>query len=273
LSTYLTWRYIEFNIYSLSFNEFSQFKDEKKSKQLFLEYLKLGWMPAIFKMNYSEEIIYPYLSGVYNTIIIKDILSHYTIKNIVFFKDLYKYTISNIWNVISGATIKAYLRSQKISLWNDTVLNYLQYAQDVFLLNRVKSINPHTKKYFEIYNKYYVSDLWLRNSIVGFDFSRDIWQLLENYVFLELKRSWYDVIIGRFANGKEVDFIATKLWITKYFQVSYLLWSEETILREYSSLQQIHDNWDKYVVSMDEIDIPPSWGIKHVNILDLETVL
>lgn len=273
LATYLTGRYIEFQIYPLSFSEFAQFGDKEKSESLFYEYLKYGWMPAIFKMEYSEEIIYPYLNGVYNTIMIKDILSRHSIKNIVFFKDLYKYTISNIGNIISAISIKKYLRSQNVSLGNDTVLHYLQYAQDVFLLNKVYSCDPTSKKYFEIYNKYYVSDLWLRNSIVWYDFKRDIGSLIENYVYLELKRKKYEVKVWRFSNEKEIDFIAEKWWRKIYLQVAYTMKTESTLTREYASLKLLKDNWAKYVVTLDSNQIWPHEGIEHIYMLDLEDVL
>jgi len=273
LATYLTWRYIEFNILPLSYSEFSIFKNEEKSKKLFLEYLKFGWLPAIFKMEYSEEVIFPYLLWVYNTIVLKDIIAYHNIKNVSFFKDLYKYTLANIWNIVSWKSIKDYLKSQNIAIWNETVLNFLEYALDTFILNKVYSVNPETKKYFEIYNKYYSGDLGLRNALVWFDLKIDIWNLLENYVYLELKRNNYEVKIWRLKSGKEIDFIATKNWITKYFQVCYLLGWEETIKREYSSLEEIRDNWEKYVVSFDDIDFWISNGIKHINIMDLEEVL
>ncbi len=273
LATYLTGRYIEIPIYTLSFKEFLQFKKEDKSKENFLEYLKFGWLPAIFEMNYNEEIIFSYLLWVYNTIILKDIIAYHKIKNIVFFKNLYKYTLANIWNIVSSKSIKDYLKSQKISIWNDTILNFLSYAENAFILNKVYSENPETKKIFEIYNKYYVSDLGLRNALVWFDFKKDIWKLLENYMFLELKRNDYKVKIGRISKEKEIDFIAEKNWIIKYFQVCYLLWSEKTMQREYSSLENISDNWEKYVVSFDDINHWIHNWIKHINIMEIDKVL
>lgn len=110
-------------------------------------------------MEYTDETVFSYLLSVYSTIVLKDIIQYHSIKNINFFKDLYKYTLVNIGSVISGKSIKDYLKSQKISIGNDTVVNFLGYALDVFLLNKVHSVDPETKKYFEIYNKYYVGDL------------------------------------------------------------------------------------------------------------------
>jgi len=273
LATYLTWRYIEFTIFPLSFEEFCIFKKVEYSKKEFLEYLKFGWLPAIFKMQYDEDVIFPYLLWVYNTIVLKDIIQYHNIKNISFFKDLYKYTLSNIWNIVSWKSIKDYLKSQQIAIWNETVLNFLQYALETFILNKVYSVEPETKKYFEIYNKYYVWDLWLRNALVWYNFARDIWKLIENYVYLELRRNCYEIKIWRLKSWKEIDFIATKNWITKYFQVCYLLGSEDTIKREYSALEEISDNWEKYVLSFDDIDFGINNGIKHINVMKLAEVL
>jgi predicted AAA+ superfamily ATPase len=174
LTTYLTGRYIEFPIYPLSFSEFCIFKKETESRENFLEYLKYGGLPGIFRMERSDEVIFSYLLSVYNTIFVKDIIQHNVIKNINFFEDLYKYTLSNIGNIITGISIKNYLKSQQISIGNDTILNFLHYGQETFLLNKVHSVNPDTKKYFAIYNKYYAGDVGLRNAFVGYDSKKDI---------------------------------------------------------------------------------------------------
>jgi predicted AAA+ superfamily ATPase len=142
-----------------------------------------GWLPWIFEVKYNNEAIYNYLKWVYNTIVLKDIVKYYSIKNIDFMDSLYKFIFSNIWNIFSAKTILDYLKSQKLKISVDSILLYLQYAIKVFLINLVKSQASKTKKYFEIYNKYYVWDLWLRNAIVGCNLALDIWWLLENYVY------------------------------------------------------------------------------------------
>jgi len=273
LSTLITWRYIEFEIFPLSLEEYSIFSKKKVDKELFLEYLKYWWLPWIFFMNKIDLIIFNYLKWIYSTILIKDIVKYFWLRNIDFFENLYKYIFSNIWSIFSAKSISDYLKSQKVKISPETVLNYLDYGLKVYLLNLVKTVEPETKKYFEIYNKYYAWDLWLRNALVWYNFKRDIWKLIENYVFLELKRFWYEVKIWRLKSGKEIDFIAIKNWITKYFQVCYLLWSEETIQREYSSLEEISDNWEKYVVSFDDIDFWISNWIRHINVMKLGEVL
>ncbi len=273
LATLLSGRYIEFEIFPLSFEEFCIFKNVKQNKQEFFEYMKYWGLPWIFNLKYDEEIIFSYLKSVYDTIVLKDIISHYNIKNIDFFHKLYKYIFANISFIFSAKSITNYLKNQDIKITVDSVLNFLSYWENTYILNKVSSYNPDNKKFFKIYNKYYTWDLGLRNALVWFNLTNWFWKLLENYVFLVLKRYWYEVKIWRLKWDKEIDFIATKAWITKYFQVAYLLFSEETIEREFSSLEQVHDSWEKYVLSLDDINFWVKNWIKHYNIMDLEKIL
>ena len=264
LATLLSWRYIEFEIFPLSFSEFCIFKKVQENKQEFLEYMKFWWLPWIFNLKHNEEIIFSYLRSVYDTIVLKDIIGHYNIKNIAFFHRLYKYIFTNISFIFSAKSISNYLKNQNIKISVDSVLNFLSYWESTYILNKVDSYRPDTKKFFKIYNKYYVWDLWLRNALIWFNSSNWFWKILENYIFLVLKRYWYKIKIGRLKDNKEIDFIAEKKWITKYFQIAYLLTSESTIEREF---------WEKYVVSLDDVNFWIKNGIKHINILDIEKVL
>ena len=278
LATKLTWRYVEIKVFPLDLKEFSIFKQEKISKQLFLDYLKYGWLPGIFEVKYNDKAIFDYLKWVYNTIILKDIVKYYNMKNIDFMDSLYKFIFSNIGNIFSAKTISDYLKSQKIKISVDSILLYLQYATKAFLINLVKSQDPKTKKYFEIYNKYYVQDLGLRNAIVGVNFANDIWWLLENYVYLVLRKNGYDVKIWRLKiydketkkyKNIEIDFIAEKDGKTKYIQVATSVLDEKTRTRELKPLQSLNDNWEKCIVHFDDIDYWEKEWIKFVNVLKL----
>lgn len=282
LATRLTWRYVEIQVYPLDLEEFSIFKRKKVSKWLFLDYLKYWWLPGIFEVKYNDKAIYDYLRWVYNTILLKDITGYYNVKNIDFMESLYKFVFSNIWHIFSAKSISDYLKSQKIRIWVDTILTYLQYGIKAFLIHLVKSEDPRTKKYFEIYNKYYVWDLGLRNAIVGVNFAKDISGLLENYVFLILKKYWYDVKIWRLKvydksikdyKNVEIDFVAEKDWKIKYFQVATSVIDEHTRERELFSLKVLKDNWEKYIIHFDGIDYGEIDGIKFVNILDIKKIL
>ncbi len=273
LATFLTGRYVEFKIFPLDFEEYTLFRNKTPTDALFLEYLHYGWLPGIIRMWRDEESIYEYLHGIYSTILLKDIVRHFGLRNVAFFEDLYRYLFSNIGSVFSAKSISDYLLSQKIKLSPETILTYLEYGQKAYLIHLIKAEDPATKKYFEIYNKYYVSDIGLRNSLIGWNPARDIGKVLENFVYLELIRAGYSVRIGRLKNGKEIDFVAEKWGIIKYFQITYKLWEETTIEREYSALESLDDHWEKYVISMDTMSFGVRNGIKHLQILDLQSVL
>lgn len=188
LTTYLSGRYIEFEIFPLSFQEYLQFSQSTPSKTLFHEYLKYGGLPGIFSLKKEESLIFEYLSSVYTTILLKDIVTHFKIRNVSFVEDLYRYLFGNIGHLITAKNISNYLKSQKMSISTEIILNYLHYSTQVYLFSQVKSENPTTKKFFEIYNKYYCHDLGMRNAIVGYDGIQDIGNILENYVFIQLKK-------------------------------------------------------------------------------------
>jgi len=273
-ATYLTWRYITISVYPLTFEEYCLFYGKNPDQQTFLEFMERGWLPGVSLLGDSKKTIFQYLNAVYTTIIEKDIEPRFKINKKDFFQNLYKYIFLNVGNVFSAKKITDYLKNEKISISVDTVLDYLSYGEDAFLLHKVHSQDISTKKLFSIYNKYYIGDLGMRNSIVGFLYQRDIGALLENYVFLLLKKHGYNVHIWRFQNNKEVDFIAEKYGKIKYFQVATVIMDDMTREREYSALEQIHDSWEKYVVSMDQFDFWVSeTGIQHIQIQNLEKYL
>ena len=282
LASLLTGRYVEFHIWPLDLEEFSLFKKKRVSKKLFFDYLKFGWLPWIFEVKYNQESIFDYLRWVYNTIVLKDIVRYFRVRNISFLDALYKFVFANIGNIFSAKNISDYLKSQKIKIWVDSVLDYLYYWINAYLLYLVKASDPKTKKYFEIYNKYYVGDIWLRNAIVWFNLAQDIGWLLENYVYLVLRKNWYEVKLGRMKvydkttrkyKNLEIDFIAEKDWKIKYFQVSTSVIDEMTRQRELKPLQSIKDNWEKYIITLDDINWWEIEGIKFINILDLKKVI
>jgi len=303
LSTFLTWRYIEFHIYPLSFKEFLQFRKLSKNpmiwdlfwywlwelswawnwdwkwnrmgggeekrfilKDEFKNYIKYGWLPAIHKMEFSDEIIYSYISWVFNSILFKDVVSRYNIRNSALLLDVFKFLGDNIWNIISSKNISDYLKKERINLSLDTIREYLSYFERTFLLNKVKRFDLKWKRLLEMYEKYYLQDLWFKNYLLGYR-EADIWQYLENIVYLELIVRWYDVNIWKVDN-LEVDFIARKDWKLEYFQVTYLLASESTIKREFWVFEKINDNYPKTVLSMDDFFTWDYGGVKRKNIIE-----
>lgn len=268
LSTYLTWRYIEFHIYPLSFSEFLDFRWENKqdNKSEFDNYIKFWWLPAIHKMNFEEEIIYSYISWVFHSILFKDIVSRYSVRNSSLLLDIFKFLSDNIWNIVSSKKISDYLKNEKINISVDTLREYLWYFQNTFLLDKVQRYDLKWKKLLDLYEKYYIGDLWFRNYLLWYKIW-DISQLLENIVYLELKIRWYEITIWKISD-LEVDFIAKKDWKIEYYQVTYLLLNDSTIKREFWVFENIADNYPKYVLSMDEIfDNNRNW-IFRLNIID-----
>jgi len=266
LSTYIAGRYIEFVIYPLNFEEYSIFAGKKPDYDLFLEYIKYWWLPGIFNLK-DQDTIYDYLKWVYDTIFVKDILNYNSIKSNTFFEQLYEYIFKNIWSVFTANSIADYLKSQKIDIWVQTVLNYLSYWQASFIIHNAKRYNIRGKKTFQIYDKFFTNDIWLRNAKVGFNFATDIGLVLENIVYNELIRRWNKVLIWR-RNDLEVDFVAEKNWNYEYYQVCYILNNEKTTDREFRSLLAIQDNRPKYVISMDQIFPTKNSWIQHINIID-----
>lgn len=274
LATYLSWRFIEIPVFPLSYEEFLKFRKVQASPEIFNEFLTYGWLPGIFSLTYEEDTIFDYGKSVYNTVVLKDIFSRWKINNVYFFEILYKYIFASIGNIFTAKNITDYLKSQNIQISLDSVLNYLHYGEQAYLLFKVKTQDLSSKKQFSIYNKYYVWDIWMRNAQVWYFPQRDIGWILENYVFLLLKKHGYNIHIWRFQNNKEVDFIAEKYGKIKYLQVATVIMDDMTREREYSALEQIHDSWEKYVVSMDQFDFWVSeTGIQHIHIQDLEKYL
>jgi len=267
IATFLTWRYIEFEIYPLNYKEFLYFHNLKNSEENFLKYMKFGGLPYLKNLELEEEIVYDYIKSVYNTILLKDIVKRYSIRNIDFLDKLIIYLSDNIWSLFTASNISKYLKSQKIDLNTNVILNYLNYASSVYLINKVKRQDLIWKKIFEINDKFYFSDLWIRNSIIWWYKQVDIAKILENIVFIHFKSLGYLVFIWK-NKDKEIDFVIEKTNDIKYIQVSYLLTEESTIKREFWNLLEIPDNYEKIVLSMDKfIDWDYKW-VKHYNLID-----
>lgn len=267
IATFLTWRYIEFEIFPLNYIEFLDFHNLEKWKDSFLKYMKFWWLPYLKNLELKEEIVYDYIKSVYNTILLKDIVRRYNIRNIDFLDKLIIYLSDNIWSLFTANNISKYLKSQKINIWTNVVLEYLNHITSVYLVNKVKRQEIVWKKIFEINDKYFFSDLWIRNSILWWYKQVDIWKIIENIVFLHFKSMWYKIHIWK-NKTHEIDFIVEKWSDIKYIQVCYLLQDEQTKQREFWNLLEIKDNYEKIVLSLDDfIDWDYMW-IKHFNLID-----
>jgi uncharacterized protein len=265
LATHLSGRYIEIPVFSLSYYEFLEFHKLENNKNTLLKYIKYGGLPYLINLSLQDEIIYGYLKNIYNTIILKDIVSRYSIRDVDFLDRLTEYISDSLGSLVSSKKITEFLKSQRISLSINTVLNYLTYLSNSYFIDKVQRYDIQGKKIFEINDKYYFRDLGLKHSIIPYK-PNDINKVLENMVYNKLLCDGYKVNVGKFGD-KEIDFVAKRNGEVLYVQVAYLLSDEKVFEREFGKLLGINDNYRKIVVSADDYAQGNYKGIEHENIL------
>ncbi len=267
LATLLSGRYIEIRVYGLSYPEYIMFRDIKDSAETFRTYLREGGLPFLIHMGSDVHVVNEYLNTIYNTILLKDVVARYNIRNVKFMENLVLFLAGNIGSIVSARKISEYLKSQKINISIQVVIDYLGYLESSFLIHRVRRSGIMGKRIFEIGEKYFFSDIGIRNVIAGYN-PTDIHKILENVVFLHLRIAGYDVTVGS-EGGREIDFIAGRGGERIYVQVAYLLEKPETAEREFGNLLDIRDNFPKYVVTMDELNETNSYlGIHRMHVKD-----
>jgi predicted AAA+ superfamily ATPase len=266
LATYLSGRYIEIKVFCLSYVEFMDFHNLQDNPEAFLKYIKYGGLPYLINLKLEDDIAYDYLKNIYNTILFKDVVKRHKIRNIAFLERLTIYLADNTGSLVSAKKISDFLKSQKTNISPNVVLNYLSHLESAFFIFKVLRSEIAGKKIFEIGEKYYFEDLGLRHTIIGFR-QADIGRILENLVFIHLKRSGYDITVGRIG-AKEIDFACEKKGERLYVQVAYMITDQKIHGREFGNLLKIKDNYTKIVVSMDEMTGGKFKGIKHLNIRD-----
>lgn len=267
LATLLSGRYIEIRVYGLSYPEYIMFRDIKDSAETFRTYLREGGLPFLIHMGSDVHVVNEYLNTIYNTILLKDVVARYNIRNVKFMENLVLFLAGNIGSIVSARKISEYLKSQKINISIQVVIDYLGYLESSFLIHRVRRSGIMGKRIFEIGEKYFFSDIGIRNVIAGYN-PTDIHKILENVVFLHLRIAGYDVTVGS-EGGREIDFIASRGGERIYVQVAYLLEKPETAEREFGNLLEIRDNFPKYVVTMDELNETDSYlGIHRIHVKD-----
>lgn len=270
LATLLSGRYVEIKMYPLSFKEFLEFNnyDKLNIEDKFNEYLKYGGLPAITHIKDKDDLVMTYLNDIYNTIVKKDIIERNGIKDIALLDNIIRYIASNIGSSISANKISDYLNSNKVveKSNHQTVDNYLKMLENAFIVYKAERSDVRSKNILKTLGKYYLSDIGIRNVILGF---RNINEghLLENVIYLELLRRGYKVNIGKTLDY-EVDFIAENINTIKYYQVSQSLVDENVKKREIRSLESIADNYEKIILTMDKTINNDFNGIKVVNIID-----
>lgn len=269
LSTLLSGRYIEIKMYPLSFKEFLVFNnyDENNLEEKFNEYLKYGGLPAITLIKGNDELILSYLNDIYNTIVKKDIIDRNNIKDVALLENIIKYLFNNVGSPISTKKISDYLNSNKVVQKSNhqTIDNYLNMLEKSYIIYKADRTDVKSKSLLKTLGKYYVSDSGIRNIILGF---RNINEghLLENIVYLELLRRGYRVNIGKIGDY-EAHFVAENPHTIRYYQVAQSISDEDVRVREIRSLENIPDNYEKIILSMDKSINNDYNGIKVRNII------
>lgn len=265
--TYLSGRYVEIKIYPLSYKEFIQFRNYNlnDAEKYFNEYLRVGSFPAV-GLTENKQLIDAILSGLFDSIFSRDVILRGNIRDEGAFYKVAKFVFENIGNQTSANSIKNTMLSQGHKITSDTVDNYLKLMCDAHLLYQCERYDIRGKERLKTNGKYYVVDMGLRNKLIGYKNS-NIGHVIENMVYLQLLRMGYTVYVGKNISS-EVDFIATKSDQTIYLQVALTALDTQTLQREMSALSSIRDQYPKYIVTADTIDLSRD-GIKHINLFQL----
>lgn len=271
LATLLAGRYVEIRVYPLDFQEYLDFAAANPEEaglpqqEQFSNYLRFGGLPGIHQMKWDEERIWQYLRDIYNSVLLKDVISRNKIRDTALLESIVQYLMDNIGNTFSAQTISSFLKSQGRKLSTETVYNYLRALESAFLIHKAVRFDIKGKRVLETQEKYYLSDLGLRHAVLGYR-GNDIAGVLENTVYLELLRRGYTVNIGK-QGVAEVDFVADRRDEQLYLQICYLLTPENTE-REFAPLEAIRDNYEKLVLSMDTLLRVNRGGIRQKNLVE-----
>lgn len=252
LATLLSGRFVEVQVYPLSFPEFRAFNGLLKTEtaEAFRDFLRYGGLPGLHEFGRLAEATFrPFVAGVYDTIMLKDIVRRHQVRNYALLEKVGRYIFDNIGNLTNASRINAFLKNQKLSVGVDTILNYMQWFAEAHLTHRVLLYDIKGRRHLEVNEKHYVSDLGLRTVLLGYR-ADDIGGMLENVVCLELLRRGYQVSVGRIGD-LEIDFVAEREGKKTYIQVAYLLPTKATVEREAAPLLAVKDNYPKLLLTLD----------------------
>ena len=267
LSTLIGGRYKEIYIQALSYEEFMLFHQLPDSDDTLIKYIQFGGLPGLLKMGLDEQDAREYQMDVYHTVLLKDVIMRYQIRNVPFLENLVRFLADNTGKIISANSIAKYMKSQGDNITSTAIINYTKYLCDAYMIHRVHRYDIHGKKLFESNDKFYFEDNGIRNALAGGTREGDIEKVVENIVYSHLKRLGYEVTVGQLQAG-EIDFVCTKSEGQRvYVQASYILADEVTREREFGNLRAIKDNYPKYVISMTPlVGRQDSDGITHLGL-------
>lgn len=269
LATYLSGRYVEIKMQPLSFKEYLDFLNHKKDDNLevlFNQYLKYGGLPTVIELLDNPETIDSFLNGIYNTVIMKDVIQRNEVRDVVLLDNLIKFLASNIGSIVSIKKISDYLTSSGRKTSSITIENYIHMLENAYIIYSAKRYDLKGKQILKSLGKYYIVDTGIRNQLTGLR-NTDYGHILENVVFFELLRRGYDVTIGK-SDKLEIDFIATKSDEKMYIQVSASIMDENVQTRELRPLLATQDAYPKIVLTMDRLLYNDIEGVKIINIID-----
>ncbi len=271
LATMLAGRYVELSLLPLSFREYLDFHEidsanRIKVEESFNDFIQFGGFPGLHLLPNDEDIKRQYLKGIFNSVVLKDIVQRHGIRDSELLERILLYIMDNIGNIFSANRLADFLKSQGRKVGTDSVYNYVKALETAMIVHTVRRYDIKGKKILERLEKYFLADLGLRSATIGHKGS-DISQILENVVYLELLRRGNTVYVGK-EGDLEVDFVACRDDSRHYYQVTYLLESEKTRNREFRPLLMIPDHYPKTVLSLDKLPIRGESGINQVNLID-----
>lgn len=269
LSTFLSGRYVEIKMLPLSFKEYLEFmgiNENDNVNKAFEDYLLYGGLPSVTLLNNEPLTIRPFLSGIYNTVIMKDVVSRNNIRDVALLEAVIKFIADNVGNPISTNKISNYLTSMGRKASADTIDNYITMLEKAYIIYRANRYDLKGKMHLKTQEKFYIVDTGIRNELLDFR-AGDYGHILENVVYLELIRRSYRVSVGKIDN-LEVDFVADGNDEKIYYQVSATILDEKTKERELRPFANIKDYYSKVILTMDRTHIKDFNGIKNINIID-----
>lgn len=251
IATLFAGRHTTIKVYGLSYQEFLLFYQLQDSDESLVSYMKWGGLPFLYQIPLDDiRSRTDYMGDIFNTIFVKDIVTRHKIRNINLLSNLAGFVAENCGKLFSPNSIAKYLKNGESSVTSGTIAEYMGYLCNTYLIDKVERYDIKGKRVFEQQEKYYFEDLGIRNYLCRGKNNNDIEKIMENLVYLRLRQLGYDVYVGQL-NGKEIDFVAKRGDEIRYFQVTKNISSEETYEREYGNLKLIHDNYPKFVVTMD----------------------
>lgn len=266
ISTYLTGRYVSIPVYTLSFAEFLDFRqdDRRSVKELLNEYIRMGGFPIVALGNFDERSAYQIVEGIYTSVVTNDITRRHNITNYDLFNRVVKYVVENVGKTFSANAIVKFLKSEGRSLSVEAVYNYLSWLEKAFVIYRCQRYDLQGKSVLKTQEKFYLADPSLKYCILGFN-PKSIASMLENVVYFELRRRGYEVYIGK-NESREIDFVAVRRDERIYVQVCRQLPEESD--REVANLLEIKDHYPKYVVTLDELAAGNINGVRIMHLAD-----